>query len=232
MAKKRYFPDTIVKQILWLTNLKAKLPALAAKYGISVGDLADRLKDIDYIIFWFSVHNALEPVRKQVTAFWKELMHGVHAGHTASSEPDLSLPGPPPASVLPGALVRILAVCNAIKENTAYNTADGEALELEGVEKVFDPATAKPDLTGTHSPGGAGQLHATKGGSEGYEVWKNTPAGYAEFQRSTQADWIDPTPLPTFGEMRVDKYKARYIHKGQPVGQWSVEVTIIVYGVI
>lgn len=230
MIKHRFFPDTLAQQILWLKEFSININTFAAKYGLTPAALAALQDDIASIIYWFQVHELLDSFSQSVTAYLNEVKHGVKPGHTGSAVPTLPVFDAPPTEVQPGALVRVMAIANGIKVNVGYNEADGEALGLEGAEVVFNPNEGKPDLTGKRTAGGLPLLHVTKGHYEGYEIWKITNGVYAKYDRSTHADYIDHIDLPAIGQIAIEKYKAKYLYKGEAVGEWSEEVSVTIYG--
>ncbi len=82
--------------------------------------------------------------------------------------------------------------------------------------------------------GGHPLLHVPKGIYQGYEVWrdKGDGKGYIRIATSLYADYLDASELPPVNVSQHWKYKAINIYKGEPTGNWSVEVGVIVYGVI
>ena len=96
------------------------------------------------------------------------------------------------------------------------------------------PGEGTPNLTAKLATGGHPLLHVTKGIYQGYEVWrdKGDGKGFVKISISLYADYLDASELPPINVSQQWKYKVIYILKGEVIGNWSAEISVIVYGII
>jgi hypothetical protein len=231
MAKKRFFPNGLEGRIFWHNNFVKTLPTYAAKYGISAAQLADLIKDKNWINYWAEQRNLNNTYVQGLTAFRNEVAFGrLPTGTTASVPPSPPAPGTPPPAVTPGVFPRCLAIANAIKVHLHYTVADGEALGLEGPEIVKPNLNvARPVLKAAKS----GERVTIKWGKQKLPVdaleihVKRGAAAYTFLATDTNTPtFIDTFPQPAIAEEWT--YKAIYIKGDARVGLWSEEVAIMV----
>lgn len=88
----------------------------------------------------------------------------------------------------------------------------------------------KPKFFIEPSSGGHPNLRWTKGKFEGVEIWKDSGNGFAKLDRDIKPDYIDKTDLPKAGTTALWKYKMIYLMDDEPIGNWSDEVSVTVFG--
>jgi len=229
MAKKPFFPDTEVEQLLWLNEFKDAVALYAEKYGISAIELTAINDDANWLGHWFGVQGGVQTYSESVTAFKNEVAFGLPEGAGASLPPELPSFGVAPTAVDPGVFPRALALAGRIKSHIAYTIADGEAMKLEGAEEqpvdvpnlkpVIKLVVAGPDLV---------DVNWKKNRTQGVEIW--VKRGSADWQLlafdTTTPKYVDTHAFPAVAE--TWEYKAIYHYAGTRAGQWSQEVSVVV----
>ena len=225
MSKKAFLPTIEAKMILWLINFAGKLSTYAAKYGISLGEVADITADKEYCNFWWQHHLEVQIYDQNVTAFKNALFHGVPAGSAAPVEPVPPVLGTVPAAVAPDVFGRATSIGNRIKSHKDYSTTDGEALGLEGTEQSLpDIVNSKPELK-TQVIGGVPRIIWHKNHMKAIELLARRNGGTWDFMAlDTHPDYDDTHPLPATEELW--EYKGIYHFGNGRVGQWSEVVSV------
>ncbi|CAN5335820.1 hypothetical protein BH10ACI1_BH10ACI1_16200 [soil metagenome] len=136
-----WYPRKIELLPDWHENFNTQLPNLAAKYGITAGQLAAVLKDNDWIQYWVNAWNQIKQQVDQLEEFF-DLTWKAALGTPEPSVPSIALPPGLPANVMPSVRERTREIARFIKGNPVYTKADGELLGI-----VSTPATP-PNLIG------------------------------------------------------------------------------------
>ena len=110
----------------------------------------------------------------------------------------------------------------------------GIILGIIDLSPVPKPEEVTPILSARLATGGHPLLHVPKGIYQGYEVWrdKGDGKGFIKIATSLYADYLDTSELPPVNVSQHWKYKAINIYKGVHTGNWSAEVSMIVFGEI
>lgn len=235
-SKKRTMPqDDYLKRndgdfAAQLDTFKLNIPGYATTLGVSPAQVTAQAADADYFGYVVACHQAMQNGAQQWSG-WKKL---IRAGGTP---PVAGAPVPPvfpttvPAVAL-GIEVRFRALVKQIKAHANYNPSIGEALGIEGVEQgAPDFATLKPEISAMVS----GNRVEITWGWQGFrafldmcEIQVDRGAGFAVLTYDSSPTYIDTTPFPATPVKWT--YKAIYRVDDAPVGQWSLEVSVIVGG--
>jgi len=228
--KKYFLPTDDTGKALWLSNFASKLAGYAAKYSLAAAEVSDMVASELYFIFWVQMRLNFEEFKKKLTSYKNEMRDGMEPGSTPSIEPVLPAFGPRPPAVAPGIFVRATAIANRIKSHHNYNDADGQDLGIEGPEFSLDLNSLKPQLS-IELATGRPVISYTKLGLTGLEIHVKRSDGQFEFLAFEFSDsYKDMFTLPAPGQTAIWKYKAVYRLKGEQVGQWSDEVSVVVGG--
>jgi hypothetical protein len=235
MSKQSVLPRTIESQVSWLQNFSVKLPAYAARYGISADEASGVQAGYNALSFWMDYDNVFSQYAQKVTGYRRELMSGVPAGVTPGAAPSIPTPGTPPAlpdTVQSNIIGYATSVGNRIKSHNDYTESDGRDLGLEGAEASGRAgADDKPTLDASIGDGGHPHVDWTKAGNDAIEIWKSTDGvNWTFIAVDTTPDYTDTAALPAAGQSAVWRYKAIYRHKDEHAGQWSDVVSITVMG--
>lgn len=90
--------------------------------------------------------------------------------------------------------------------------------------------TGTPDLSLKAMSAGHPTLHTTIGNYDGYEVWKDSGAGFVFLNVSSSPNYIDSSALPAFGVETIWRYKIIYRYKNVQIGNWSNTISVAVKG--
>ena len=221
MPHQKYFPTRIGDQIVWLRNLKTKLPGYATPLALDAGEVTAFLLDVDNAIY------GLEAYRGALATFadaaYRRIEDALQNGALTGSIAWLAFaaPTPVPAAVAYGCLGRIFTYINeTIRKAAAYDDAIGSDLGLEA-PPMPEPATGTvPVFTLRVTDGGKLEVVWTKGPFDGVKL--QFDLGTAGMQND-----IDLRPnytlnwLPPAGTSAIIKVRLMYILKGNDTGNWS-----------
>ena len=151
MATTDYYPRKREELPEWYQNFEDQLNALAAKYGITPGQLAEIIADSAWFQYWVAAMFAIE---QQVDALtgkdgYFETILAAAEGTPPPSAPVIALPAGAPAQVPPGARDRVREIARFIKGNPVYVVSDGELL---GIVSAKETPSAPSLLTADFSP--------------------------------------------------------------------------------
>ena len=109
--------------------------------------------------------------------------------------------------------------------------AIAKALGIYAEDTADVMSSGTPNLTLKMAGGGHPQLHCTMGDFEGYEIWKDSGAGFVRFDVSNSPNYVDMTALPAAGTDVIWTYKVIYRYKNVQIGNWSISIPIAVKGI-
>ena len=237
MKHESYYPTTQAEQILWLENFRLKLANHAAVLGVPTLLCAARVADARWLIYmlgsWLPAERAWH---KSVT---EAINRAQRSGNATLMVLPVFVPPPLPAAVggdpavVPvdeGALDRIFAIVQTMKESPAFNGSIAADMGTIGT------AESGPDY-GTLTP--VLKLSIVNGrvlvgwGWNGFGAWLDAlqievdrGAGWVPLAVDTTPDYIDTTPQPA--ALTRWKYRAIYNVDGAQVGLWSTVAEIVV----
>lgn len=239
--KKYYLPSEDGKLATWFQNLSSKIGGYASKYGLSAAEVTFIQEAAAFFIFWYTALSQLKAAVQKVTAYKKEILHGVKAGGSPSVVPNDIVYGTPPTAVSPGILVIVRSIAARIKKHQGYTIADGEDLRIEGDENSEDLNSLTPVFK-IEMKSGHPDLIWKKGLSEGVKIKKGilskgetppTDGGNVAFSLlaiDTQPNYLDTSALPPFGQSVVWVYTMIYILGDEEIGNWSPVQFVTVSG--
>ena len=234
MKRQAYYPTNVPEQIIWLENLRNKLGTYTAVLGLTAAQVAAGVADARWIIYMLgSWLPAVRAWSKACTAAALQAQSGVGGVMV------LPVFTPPalPAGVVPvnaGALDRIFALVQVIKDSTGYAEPIGDDLGVLGIEDVApDMATIQPDIDAAVQVSSV-QIGWDWGGNSPFldmielEVDRGDGHGYVLLANDTTPGYTDTHPFPA----TLTKWTYRGIYRvgdGQ-VGVWSNPVSVTVGG--
>ena len=231
MAKQSFLPRTDAGKLAWLKNFSSKLPAYAAKYGISPDEVNDTLLGALVLAFWLDYLNQQTQYMHKVAQYKQELMKGTAAGAAAPMAPVAPVMNGVPGTVLPDIIGRATSIGVRIKKHKDYSVSDGTDLDLEGAEIDVAPENEKPLITLSLVSGGHVNIDWAKGNMDGIDIYKDGGDGIFTFLAvDTFPGYIDNSTLPAAGQSALWRYKAIYRYHDEQVGEWSDVVSITVMG--
>ncbi|MDX1942567.1 MAG: hypothetical protein SFU99_18525 [Saprospiraceae bacterium] len=229
MAKAYYLPKGDEDRAIWLSNIAAKLPNYATKYGIMPEETMGTQSDAVYFDGVIKYHHQQNAFIRSLTDYKNGVRDGVENGGTLQPPTPPMMMLPPP--VAPGIFKRVKALVNRIKSHINYSIADGLDLGIEGAEKTVETSSTKPTANLRLSDGGHPELLWVKHNFDGIEIHKQVDGGDMQFLAiDMQPHFVDLSELPPPGKSTVWTYRIIYLLKDKRVGQWSDVVRVTVTG--
>ena len=230
MTRNRWFPVRVGDQITCLTNLRTKLPGYATPLGLASGTVSGAVADCAWLVY---VLSAWLPA---VRTFAEACTDAATDAQTGDGAALMSLPTfTPPTGGTPvnsGALTRIFALVQTIKDSAGYTDAIGSDLGIVGAEKgAPDFDTFGPVLKITRAPAGVTVGWDWQGKREFLDMIElrvNRGSGDELLAFDTTPGYNDTAPIPA--NPTKCKYRAIYRVGDQRVGQWSAEASVNVGG--
>ena len=232
MKHKEYYPTNVPAQVLWLTNLQAKLAGHATALGLTTAQVTAALADLGWLLY--VLQNWLTAVRS-----WGESCTQAATATQTGSGGVQELPvfdAPAPATgvspVALGALTRIFALIQQIK--ASGKCTDEIAADLQIVGSAAggpDFATLMPVFTVALLNGHV----AVKWGWQGFGAWldsceiwvdRGDGKGFVFLTIDTTPGYTDTQPLPAAPAKWT--YKAVFRQGEAQVGNWSAPVALTV----
>ncbi len=221
MKLQNYYPSRIGDQIVWLRNVRTKLPIYATLLQLDAAEAAAFLLDVDNAIY------ALETYRGAIATFsdaaYRRVEDALNNEALTGSIAWLTLavPAGAPAAVAYGCLARIFTYINeTIKKAAAYDEAIAAELGTEAPEQAGPDPMEAPEFTLRAAAGGKLEVVWPKGGFDGVKLQFDLGAA------GTRED-VDLRPnytlnwLPAAGTSAIIKVRLMYILKGEDTGTWS-----------
>lgn len=244
MKRQNYYPLATGQQIQWLNNFAAKLAGHAATLGISPAECAARIADARWVVYiigsWLPAVRAWNKACTEAAALAQSPDGPNMMALPVFIPPPLPEADPAPGglpAVVPveeGALDRIFATVQVIKEAEGYNASIAEDLRVLGAAATgpdFD--TIQPTLKASVTAAGVRLLW----GWEGYSDWldaceievdRGDTQGWRNLIFDTDPNFTDAAAHPS--TLTKWKYRAIYRVGESRVGQWSAEASVTVGG--
>ena len=239
MKTNPFWPSRQPDQIIWLQNFLTKLPGYATTLGLTTAQVTGAVADCLWLIY--ILQNWLPETRswgKSCTDALNEAETGTGSTaqvlpvFTAPPLPGAATPIPATVPVLPGALLRIFALAQQIKDSGKCTDTIARNLGLVGSEQTGPDLTAiQPDIAVSLV---AGQVFVKWGwgGNSRYlsscelEVDRGDGHGFVFLTIDTTPGYTDTTPLPATPAKWT--YRAIYRVADAQVGLWSAPASITV----
>jgi len=235
MKRNIYYPIRQSEQILWLGNFSNKLPSYATTLGLTAGQVTANTADCGWLIYvmqtWLPAGRAWSLASTDAVV---ESQTG--DGSTAQVLPVFTAPALPAGvvAVNPGALTRIFALVQLIKDSGKCTETIGSNLGILGSEQAGpDLTTIQPTITATAS----GNQTNVKWGWGGNVAWldsceiqvdRGDGKGFVLLTIDTTPNYTDTQPFPA--TRAVWTYRAIYRVGDAQVGVWSQPVSVTVGG--
>lgn len=237
MAKEFYLPNGDQERAAWLSNFAQKLPTHAATLAVTPAEQTSAAGDAAMFSYMVNLVETFT-TEKEERVSYKNLLRDGPLGAPAGNFPALPAIPAPPALVLPGIFSRIRQLVQRIKNHPAYTESMGKDLGIVGADQNSERSTLKPDLK-LRLSGGSVQVIWKKSTADAIRIECDrgtgaspsalaAPAPSPAWQLvgiDTQPDFTDTTPITA---PAVWKYRAIYLIKDEPVGQWSDVASITV----
>jgi hypothetical protein len=205
----------------WLVNFNKQLPgALATKYNIGAGELAQLSKDNDWTQYWVQAKLQTEMQKKQINDYFDTITKEPNEPQPA--EPALSLPPDTPLPVPPGMRRRIRDLAAKIKGQKAiYNNADGELLGIVGSSQTR-PANPKPEFDlSTKTNFNLEAVYKMLGFKSIRFEYQYKGGAWQLGMIFTNSPGVFQVPPTVAGQAEQIFVRAIYLENNEPVGEYS-----------
>jgi hypothetical protein len=224
MKRQNYYPSRIAFQAEWLENFRLKLGGYEAVLELETGVVTAAVADARWLV------HVLLSWLNAVRAFSPACTEAVEDALTGSGVDPFILPvfTPPalPVGVTPvpsGALNRIFALVQIIKNKAGYSDAIGDDLKIVGAEDASDHPVPKFFLSVEHGEGGPFvRLRFFKYTHMGVTIECRRGTGAWEFVAiDTESPYDDSRALLVVGQPEAREYRLRFWDKGTANGPWT-----------
>ena len=229
MKRQAYYPSRTADQVIWLENFRNKLPGYQGALGLSAGQVSAGVADARWLVYvcgsWLPGERAHAPA---CTDACTQAMTGT--GTTPQVLPVFTAPALPAGvvPVNPGALNRIFALVQVIKDSSGYTEAIGTDLGTEGAAVTPPDLSQVQPVISAKVNGNNVDLTWGWGGNGAFldqcEIQVDRGSGWVPLAFDTTPNYTDTTPHPA--TLTKWKYRAIYRVGDQQVGLWSAEVSV------
>jgi hypothetical protein len=233
MKHNDYYPSRQADQVIWLVNYSGKLPGYATALGLTTGQVTPIVADCAWIIYL--IEDWLPATRTWAQSCTDALIEAqTGTGSAAQVLPVFTPPALPAGvvAVLPGALNRIFAQVQAIKDSGKCTDTIATNLGLVGSEKSGPDLGSLLPVISVSIVSGHVVVKWGWGGNGAYldscEIWvdRGDGHGFVFLTIDTTPNYTDTQPLPATPAKWT--YKAAYRVGETLVGQWSAPVSLTV----
>jgi hypothetical protein len=232
MKRQDYYPVRIGDQIVWLRNLKTKLPTHAPTLDLDPAAVAGILLDVDNALYALGSYRGA--LATSADAGYQRIEDALYDATIAGPIVWLGFapPAGAPAAVSYGALKRIFAyIADVIKKSPAYDEAIGHDLGTEGRRRAApEVATTVPEFDLRPTGGGKLEVVWTKGVFDGvkleFDLGEAGRQSDLDLRPNYTLNWLPATGLAVTVKVRL-----RYLYKGEEFGSWSAWQSFTLAGV-
>ena len=207
-------------------------PAYASLLNVNVTDMTNLNKGSVFLAFILLMMGKLQTSAITFTAY-KDLLLSGKGGGALGALPILTvyptIPAPPPV-----ALADLISLFRDIIQqcvNSGNLTEDmAKALGIFEEPDVLTLEAGTPVLSLKAMSAGHPTLHTIIGNYDGFEIWKDSGAGFVFLNVSNGPNYTDTSALPASGVDALWKYRIIYRYKNAQVGNWSATLSVAVKG--
>lgn len=216
-----YLPRNWDEFAAWMQNFAEQLPKFSAKYGISAATLTAVAADAAWVSYWAQAKTNAKQQEKQLTDYADAIAKN-EIGSPSPSEPTWELPPNPPAPVAPGVRKRIRQIAQFIKNNPAYEEADGELLGIVGAE-AGEPDDLTPIFDLRSLPDFNVEAEFQKKGMDAarFEYRRANTDAWQQAVTLTSSPGSFRVPPQVAGRAEQIEVRCIYLRKNNPFGNYS-----------
>jgi hypothetical protein len=209
-------------------------PAYASLLNVNADDMTNLNKGSVFLIFILMMMGKLQTAATAFTAYKDLLMTG-KGGGVLGVLPVLTVypttPAPPPVALLDLISLFRDIIQQCVKSgNLTEDMAKALGIFEEPIVVILADGT--PTLSLKSMSAGHPTLHTIIGDYEGFEIWKDSGAGFVFLNVSNGPNFTDTSALPAVGVDAIWNYKIIYRLKNVQIGNWSNVIAVAVRGVV
>jgi hypothetical protein len=223
-------PRVDTELALWLNNFSTSFAAYATALGFAEAEVNSVKADaamLNYIV------GELMPTYKSALQARTSFKNLLVSGPVSSAGVALPLPpatGPAPAVVPAGIVPRLRNLIQRIHLAPGYTPEIGLDLGIDEPEESGPSApdsSPKPTVKARSTGPGLVQLDFSKERFDGVliESLRDGDDGWQSLGLDTYSPYLDERPPKVAGKPETRQYRARYMLRDQPTGEWSDIVT-------
>jgi hypothetical protein len=224
------FPRADSELAVWLKTFAATFATHAATLGFTAAEVT--AVENDAAMFDYMVSDLIPATKglAQSRIAYKDLIKkgpiGATGGEIPLAQPLKTLP----ATVEPGIIPRLQQLIRRIKAAPNYTEAIGQSLDIIDSEgnSSDDETTAKPTLKGTAQPSSEVRIDFNKGSFDGVRI-ECRRGGSPQWELlgfDAYSPYTDSRPPLEAGKAEVREYRARYVKRDEPGGEWSDIISV------
>lgn len=237
-----------------LNGVCNKIDLFADTLGLDANKIIKIKKTNALVSFVFDLQASTQQYSQDLSKYTRQLFRGLNG------EPLGAIPlAPVYPAVLPevtesDAYSQLSDLIQDCKRSRNFTSSMAEELGVLAPGSEFKPEDGKPVFKADVNHGGHPHIHLkNKDDYQGFEIWKlsvkadvqtgggqpvpptqpekDNPA-FRKLERVFGVDYVDPEPLPPFGQAELWHYKMIFILKNGQVGSWSGIESVVVAGVV
>lgn len=226
MKRQTYYPSRLAPQVSWHDNFSSKLGGYAATLGLASAVVTAAVAESRWIMYvigsWLTQVRDFAPA---CTDAVDEVLDG--EGTDPFVLPVFTAPALPAgvAPVPPGALERIFALVQIIKNSAGYTEVIGTDLGIVGSEDTTEHPVPKFNLKVVSGD----ECECVKITIKRYDhmgvVIESRRGGasapWEDLGVATGRTWMDVRPLLVAGQPEIREYRLRFWDDGAPNGPWT-----------
>ncbi|MCE2995252.1 MAG: hypothetical protein ACK5RG_14770 [Cyclobacteriaceae bacterium] len=216
MSKAGYLPRGDKERVLWLNHFASKLAVHATTLGLTPADVAGIANDaamFTYLVTQVEMHTTAKEMRVSYKNLIKDGPIGAPGGVLPMPVPAIAAP----TVVAPGIFPRLARLVQRIKATPTYAEAIGKDLGIISAPTSKETANLKPALK-LIMKGRQVEVQWVKGKADSIRIEKDSGSGWQFLAIDSIPHYTDKTPITV---PAIWKYRAMYILRDEPIGQWS-----------
>lgn len=209
-----------------LQLMKLNLPTHAATLGVTAGEVSQTDKDADTFGYLIPFMSAVNAFKEEVSSFKKLIARGDLNAPTPAL-PVLLLPDIGAATFSVGIVKRLRLLIRKIKASSNYNESIGRDLGIIRDSEGISSSELKPTLKIAALINDKVQIGFNKQRQSAVRIqMRRGDENWETLGDPTSSPFIDQT-ASVGGDPEKREYRAVYLSKNEPVGQYSDIVTIV-----
>lgn len=215
---KSYLPTSDLEKVTWLNNFKSKIMLHGSSLGFTQAEITSIQNDAAMFQYIVQLKEGSRQSLQSLATLTKDLKTST-AQTAMGALPVLPVAGTPPAAVLNGIFSRIAVYVKRIRMHSNYTETLAVEMGIAVSEDVFDPAAAKPYISG-RVEAGYPRLKWTKSQADGVYLYvdRRDGNGFVLIDKLVRTEFIDTAALPSGTYSATWDYKVRYMIDDDEIG--------------
>lgn len=223
---KDVIPNTDAGLNTLLQLMKLNLPTHTAALGVSAGEVSQTERDADTVGYLIPYTSAVNAFKEEAFSF-KDLIIDGELNAPTPALPVLNVPDASAITFTVGIVKRLRLLIRKIKASPNYNESIGRDLGIVRDSEGISPEMLKPTLKVTTMIDDKVRVEFNKQGQTAVRIQLKRGGGNFETVGDpTTSPFVDHT-ASTGGNPEKREYRAVYLEKNEPVGQYSDIASVV-----